>query len=134
MPEATVNMQMATRPGHATLVGWLSFLAWMSVGAAIAFGFLSLGTFVLAPAVLIGIWLAFQRSLRRGAFGLMAGLGAILLFVAWLNRGGPGNVVTRTATSVSSTDAWDPRPWLAAGLVLVIAGVAAQLWRSRSPT
>jgi hypothetical protein len=68
---------------------------------------------------------------RRGAFGLLAGAGAISLFVAWLNRFGPGTVVSRTSTSVSVTSYWDPRPWLAAGVILIVAGVGAHAWHSR---
>jgi hypothetical protein len=128
MTEAAVNSQSALRSGHARLIGWLSFLAWMAVGFGVVFGFFLFSALFLSAAVLIGIWLTFQRSLRRGALGLLSGAGAIFLWVAWLNRRGPGTIVTHTATSVSSTDAWDPRPWLAAGVVLVVGSVAAHAW------
>jgi hypothetical protein len=50
------------------------------------------------------------------------------LLVAYLNRGGPGNVCTTTATSQSCTTEWSPWPWLAAGLLLVAAGAVTFAW------
>jgi hypothetical protein len=128
MAEAAVNSQSALQSGHARLIGWLSFLAWMAVGFGIVFGFFLFSIFVLAAAVLVGVLVALQPGLRRGALGLLSGAGAIFLWVAWLNRRGPGTIVTHTATSVSSTDTWDPRPWLAAGIVLVAGSMAAHAW------
>jgi hypothetical protein len=133
MPEATVNTQSATQRGHARLRGWLSFLAWVAVGAAIVFGFFLFSIFVLAAAVLVGVLVALQPSLRRGALGMLTGAGAISLWVAWVQRKGPGTVYWHTATASGSDQYLDPRPWLAAGLLLVIGGVAAHLWRNRSP-
>jgi hypothetical protein len=133
MPEATVNTQSATQRGHARLRGWLSFLAWVAVGAAIVFGFFLFSVFVLAAAVLVGVLVALQPSLRRGALGMLTGAGAISLWVAWVQRKGPGTVYWHTATASGSDQYLDPRPWLAAGLLLVIGGVAAHLWRNRSP-
>lgn len=123
-----MNTQSAIQSGHAGLVGWPSFLAWTAVGFGIVFGFFLFSVFVLAAAVLVGVLVALQPGLRRGALGLLTGAGAIFLWVAWLNRRGPGTVVTHTATSVSSIDAWDPRPWLAAGVALVVGSVAAHAW------
>jgi hypothetical protein len=123
-----VNSQSALRSGRIRLVGWLAFLAWMAIGFGIVFGFFLFSVFVLAAAVLVGVLIVLQPGLRRGALGLLAGAGAIFLWVAWLNRHGPGTIVTHTGTSVSSTDAWDPRPWLAAGIVLLVGSVAAHAW------
>ena len=123
-----MDTHSAIQSGHAGLIGWLAFVAWMAVGFGIVFGFFLFSALVLAAAVLVGVLAALQPGLRRGALGLLAGAGAIFLWVAWLNRRGPGTIVTHTATSVSSTDAWDPRPWLASGIVLVVGSVAAHAW------
>jgi hypothetical protein len=133
MPEATVDTQLVTtQPRHAGLIGWLSFVAWAAVGSGIVFGFFLFSIFVLAAAVLIGVLVSFQPSLRRGAYGLLSGAGAISLWVAWVQRKGPGTVYWHTASASGSNQYLDPRPWLAAGIVLVSAGVGAHLWRNRS--
>jgi hypothetical protein len=132
MSEATVNTPSASTPPRSThLIVWLSFVVWMAVGAGIVFGFFLFSIFVMAAAILIGILAGLQAKLRRGAFGLLSGAGAIALWVAWVQRKGPGIVYWHTATASGSDQYLDPRPWLAAGLVLVLAGVAAQAWRGR---
>jgi hypothetical protein len=132
MPEATVNtVSASTPPGHARRIAWLSFTVWMAVGAGIVFGFFLFSIFVMAAAILIGILVGLRPSLRRGTFGLLSGAGAISLWVAWVQRKGPGTVYWHTATASGSDQYLDPRPWLAAGIVLVLAGVAAHAWSSR---
>jgi hypothetical protein len=127
-----VNTEVTAQPGHPNLVGWLAFVAWVAVGAGVVFGFFLFSIFVMAAALLLGILAGLRPSFRRGAFGLLSGAGAISLWVAWVQRKGPGTVYWHTATASGSNQYLDPRPWLAAGLVLVLAGVAAQLWRNRS--
>ena len=58
----------------------------------------------------------------------------LLLFVAYVQRDGPGTHCSSTPTSVTCGESLDPRPWLAAGLVLVavsVAGTIAAHRRSR---
>jgi hypothetical protein len=132
MSEATVNtVSASTPPRHAGLTVWLSFLVWMAVGAGIVFGFFLFSIFVMAGAMLVGVLVSLRPSLRRGAFGLLSGAGAISLWVAWAQRKGPGTVYWHTASASGSDQYLDPRPWLAAGIVLVLAGVAAHAWRGR---
>ena len=123
-----MRTKSALQSGHAGLIGWLAFLAWMAVGFGIVFGFFLFSVFVLAAAVLVGVLAALQPGLRRGALGLLAGAGAIFLWVAWVQRRGPGTVYWHTATASGSDQYLDPRPWLAAGVVLVVGGVAAHVW------
>jgi MYXO-CTERM domain-containing protein len=53
------------------------------------------------------------------------------LYVAYVQRRGPGTVSWHTVTA-SGTDAYiDPRPWPVAGLLLIVVGVAAFLRRRR---
>ena len=91
--------------------GWPWFLAWCVAGAAFAFSFLtglSIGLLVLpfAAAVLFAVaWLTPGLS---ELFGLLGGVGLILLLVAAVNRDGDGV---------------DPAPWLVAGILACAAAV-----------
>lgn len=104
------------------------FLAWMLAGAGIALGVLSLfsiGVVVLPAALVVTVALSiWPRSRNRSAAGLVTGAGLLPLYVAFLNRDGPGTVCVTTATSQSCVDEWSPWPWFAAGLALVLAGLA----------
>jgi hypothetical protein len=55
--------------------------------------------------------------------GILAGGAAPLLYVAWLNRHGPGSHCTVTATSSSCTDEWTPWPFVVVAVAMVVAGV-----------
>ncbi len=112
---------------------WLGcawFWAWALVGAAVAFGSVSLGPLLLIPAA-IAAWLMGRRHSVNG-FGLLSGVGIVLLAIAYLQRQGPGETCSRTATGVSCGQHLDPIPWLVAGLVCFTAGVVGHAWRSRS--
>jgi hypothetical protein len=54
------------------------------------------------------------------------------LYVAYVQRKGPGTVSWHTATAGGTDTYMDPRPWLVAGLLLIVIGVAAFLWRKRN--
>jgi hypothetical protein len=103
----------------------LWFIAWAAVGAAFAFGvlaILSIGLFVLAIDAVVAVVLARHPQARASLTGLVSGLGLPLLYVAFLNRAGPGMVCTTTATSQSCADEWSPWPWLFIGVALVVIG------------
>ena len=125
---------MATLPGtRDRRWGW--FGAWLLVGAAYAvflIGILSIGIFVLPIAIICTVLLARSTSCLRGLPGLIAGLGLPLLYVAYLNLGGPGNECSAIKGGQSCVQEVDPWPWLAAGLVLVAAGGVVFLVRSHS--
>jgi hypothetical protein len=112
------------------------FFAWAAVGAGVCLSVLavlSIGLFVL-PVVIAGLTalLIWPGSRTVAALGVVSGLGLIPLVVAYLNRGGPGNVCTTSAASQSCTTEWSPWPWFAAGLALVTLGaVAFALLRAR---
>jgi hypothetical protein len=109
----------------ATRTGMLWFIAWAAVGAGFAFGvlsILSIGVFVLAVDAVAAVLLARHPQARAGLTGLVSGLGLPLLYVAFLNRAGPGTVCTMTATSQSCADEWSPWPWLFIGVALVVIG------------
>lgn len=105
------------------------FLAWAVVGAGACFtvlAALSIGVYV-APAVIIAliVLLRWERARTIAAFGMISGLGPVLLYVAYLNRGGPGNVCTTSGISQSCVTEMSPWPWLVAGIAALAAGIAA---------
>ena len=91
------------------------FWVWAVVGCAGAVGFVSLGVLVLVPAGFASWLLASRPAIRRSAFGLLTGAGVVLLYVAWLQRAGPGHL--------------NPLPWLLVGAVLFVGGIVAHARR-----
>lgn len=63
--------------------------------------------------------------------GFVAGLGLPLLYIGYLNRGGPGFICTYGVDSSECGERIDPRPWLASGAVLLLGGFALELWAGR---
>ncbi len=113
---------------------WAAFGAWTLVGAGAAFGVLGLATigiFVLAGTAVLGtlVWRGYGRS---GSAGLVSGLGLPLLYIAFLNRHGPGWYCTSTGDSVACDELWTPWPWLVTGSALVLAGLLLRLRRGAS--
>lgn len=107
---------------------WLGFTAWAVVGAGASLGLLSIltiGFTVLAATVVITVFVARWRPSVAEAFGTVTGLALPLFDISYMNREGPGEVCTTNGTGGSCTDEWSPWPWLAAGVLLAIAGVAA---------
>ena len=113
-------------------VGW--FAVWLAVGVALAFSavaVLSFGLFVFPFAAAAVVLLIVRHHVDRSAWGLLCGIGLLSLYVAYVQRKGPGTVSWHTATA-SGTDTYlDPRPWLVAGLLLIVVGIAAFFWRRR---
>jgi len=107
------------------------FLAWAAVGVGFALGISALGLFAVPLALLVTILLIVRHHADRSAFGVLAGMGLLSLYVAYVQRKGPGTVYWHTATASGADQYLDPRPWLVAGILLVAAGVAAFLWRER---
>ena len=65
--------------------------------------------------------------------GLLVGLSTAPLYIAWLNRDGPGLVCTTTADSMSCSDQWSPWPFVALGVLFAGAGVALLVVSRRGP-
>jgi hypothetical protein len=108
------------------------FWAWAGVGAIATFS-LDLGALVALPAFLvIGTLVATvgDRS-HRSAFGLMTGAGLPLLFVAYVQRQGPGATCWHTASSAGCDQHLNPLPWLIIGIALVLGGLIAQTPHNR---
>jgi hypothetical protein len=104
--------------------GW--FIAWLGVGAGYALAALAaltIGVFVLPVAVAALVFLATRRHAKEGLPGLISGPGLPLLYVAYLNRAGPGTICTARGGGQSCVDEWSPWPWLAVGALLLVVGV-----------
>ena len=105
-----------------------SFLAWPVVGAALSLsvlGALTIGAYVM-PFALVGLFILLKwGGDRRSSVGLISGLGLPLLYVAFLNRDGPGNICSSYGNGGQRcVDEWSPWPWLLIGSALLAAGIA----------
>jgi len=113
--------RLSVRPARA----WLWFAVWAGVGCAAGMASLVIQIMVAPLALIAIVLLVWSRSLSRSALGLVSGVGAASLVVAWVQRRGPGTVTWHTATASGADTYLDPRPWLVAGLLLAGAGVVA---------
>jgi signal transduction histidine kinase len=116
---------------------WAWFAVWLGVGGALAFSVvdgLAFGLLVLPFAVVAVLLLIARHHFDRSAWGLLCGVGLLSLYVAYVQRRGPGTVTWHTATASGADTYMDPRPWLVAGVLLIVVGVAAFLWHRRSVT
>jgi hypothetical protein len=98
------------------------------VGALVAFGVAGLATIGLLlmalAAVLVAVALAVPALRPPSVAGVLLGFSTAPLFIAWLNRGGPGTVCTTTADVTACTDQWSPWPFVGVGVLVAGAGVA----------
>jgi len=117
-----------SRRPHLVGCGW--FWAWALLGSALTLGILSLGPILAAPLLVIGWLMASRPAIRRSAFCLLSGAGALLLYVAWVQRAGPGTTCWQTQTASGCDQHLNPLPWLIAGVVLFVGGVAAHARRA----
>jgi hypothetical protein len=112
------------RPGRG--VG--AFLGWVLLGAGIGFGFgsvLVVGLVGALALLLLGGVLVARQGLRPAQLGVVTGLGALPLTIAWLNRHGPGQYCTGGVTGASACVAqWSPWPFALVGVALAVVGVA----------
>ncbi|MGZ4713791.1 MAG: hypothetical protein ACXVJ7_05535 [Acidimicrobiia bacterium] len=116
-------------------MGWGWYFAWFAVGAAYtlaALGAMSIGILVLPVAVAATIVVATRRTSSVGLPGLVSGFGLPFLYVAFLNRDGPGTVCSVSANATDCTDEMSPWPWLVMGVVLIAVGVLVFVRRSRA--
>jgi hypothetical protein len=117
-------------PSRIQLNGWGWFVLWVLLGAAAALGYVSLGPLLLVPVLALGVLLWTRPRVRRSAFGLLTGAGVLLLYVAWVQRDGPGTTCWHTASGSGCDQHLNPLPWLVVGAALLVAGVVAHARRS----
>jgi hypothetical protein len=96
---------ISERLSHTTGCGW--FWAWAVVGVGFGFGISAIGIFTI-PAALVAIVFMSRRRPVRGAWGIVTGVGSVLLLIAFIQRSG---------------ESYDPVHWLIAGLVFFFAGM-----------
>jgi len=122
-----------SRERRSPAAGW--YVAWAIVGAGVSLsllGAMTIGIFV-APIVLLAAIALVAYSPARGAFpGVVCGLGVPPLYVAWLNRDGPGTICTVSGGGESCVDEWSPWPWVAVTVFFIAGGVALCLLTRRS--
>ena len=109
----------------------VAFACWMLVGAAAGLGVLTpftLGPWLIVGAAVVAVLLALTLGGGPALAGLLSGAGVVPLFVAWLNRAGPGTVCTTAGGGEDCLDEWSPWPWIVVGAALIVAG--AVLYRS----
>ena len=114
---------------HAHVVGCRWFWAWAAFGMAAAFGLLVVGVLAFAPIAIIGSVMAARSAIRHSAFGFVSGVGLLLLYVAWVQRAGPGTTCWTRGTSSGCDQHLNPLPWLIAGLALFVGGVVGHARR-----
>ena len=120
---------MAETRAHLRTCGW--FWLWAVVGCAAALTVVSfVGVLLFAPVLLVGGVMASRDAVRRSAFGLLTGAGVLLLYVAWVQRAGPGTTCWRTASASGCDQHLNPLPWAVAGFVLFVAGIVGQARRN----
>jgi hypothetical protein len=111
----------------------LWFAVWSVIGAAYALavvGALTIGLFVLPVPVIATIVVSRHEAARVGLPGLVAGAALPLLYIAYLNRAGPGTVCTHSGGGEQCTDEFSPWPWIAIAVALVAGGALAFSRRS----
>ena len=110
------------------------FVIWAVIGAGGALALLTaptIGIFVLPATLVVGAVLARRGRHQQAGPGVVAGLGLPLFYVGYLNRGGPGTVCTSLPGGGECTQETSPWPWIATGLLLVIAGLSMSLAAAR---
>ncbi|GLW35329.1 hypothetical protein [Actinoplanes regularis] len=119
-------MESVSRPRS----GWIWFSGWALVGSAYGLalvGALTIGVYVLPIAVALTALLAMARPSTPTLSGLLSGAGLPFLFMAYLNRSGPGTSCTETSTGQECTELYNPWFPLTIAVALMAGGVAIYL-------
>lgn len=103
---------------------WWQFAAWALCGASAAFvlvGAFAVGPLAIVPTALFALLAVRLGGANLSSVGVVTGIGAWCFVVAWLNRGGPGNVCTTDQHGTLCQSEWAPWPfWIAGALSTVI--------------
>ena len=106
---------------------WAGFVLWAMLGAGLVIGFFTLSILFLVPIVIGIAAFAIRPALARSGAGLVTGVGLVSIYVAYVQRRGPGTVCWQTTTAARCEEFLNPWPWLAVGVVLVCVGVVAHV-------
>ena len=117
--------------------GVAAFLGWVLLGAGIGAGLglgIPGGLFVALALVLVGGLLVVRQGVRPAQVGVVTGLAALPLALAWLNRQGPGTVCAEGVTGASACVVQsNPWPYVLVGVALVAVGVVMFRRLRRAP-
>ncbi len=106
-----------------------AYLWWLAGGALLGLGMvglLTIGVFLLPLAIaLIAVGLLWSPLRNQSAVALVGGLAATPLYLAWLNREGPGRVCETIKDVNSCSEQWSPWPFVAVALILLLLTVCA---------
>jgi hypothetical protein len=115
-------VQTTTPPRLAHLAGCGWFWAWAAVGVVGALG-LDI-VFLLPVAGALAYVLSRFRASRDHSEGILVGAGLPFLYVAYLNRQGPGTRCYTDGHGGGGCDEYlNPWPWVAIGVVLIATGI-----------
>ena len=109
---------------------------WTLTGAVGGFGLaglLTVGVVILPVAVamtVVGVLVPRLRDESMAA--VLAGLAVPALWIAWLNREGPGLVCSTSASGETCVEEWSPWPFLIAAVLLVAAAASLYVLLSRA--
>ena len=120
---------MTIRARLGPFLDW-GFWLWVLLGVAFGLCLTSLGVLIALPLIALTVLMVSQRRLRSSWLGVLVGFGALLLFVAYLQREGPGVTCWQTATASGCDEHLNPLPWLVGGILFVTAGLVAQAVRA----
>lgn len=99
---------------------------WFVTGAVMSFGVASLLTvgvwFILGGLVLVAVGLAALKLSGRPAWFALVGAAGIPLYLAWLNRHGPGHYCVTTPELTECGDQYSPWPFVAVAVAFAVVG------------
>lgn len=123
MPGGPGRGGVAQGPGDSVR----AFLGWCVAGAGLCLGvvsILTIGPFVLLAALVLCASLLWRQGFGSSLTGLVSGAAVPLLYVAWLNRGGPGESCHGDDRALTCTDEWSPWPFVVVAAALFVSGIA----------
>ncbi len=110
---------------------WLGFVLFALIGVGFILGFLTLSVLFVVPVVVALVLMVVRPNVMKSSVGLITGAGLVLIYVAYVQRRGPGTVCWQTATASGCDEYLNPWPWLVVGVVLVCVGILAHVSRLR---
>lgn len=119
------NGVMAAGARQGRRLEWAWFAGWVVVGASAAFGLALVVTVGLVLVLLAAVAAGFLavKGPGRAAAGLPVGLAALVLYIGYLNRGGPGTVCHVRSGGEDCVDEYTPIPFVIGGFGLLLAGL-----------
>ncbi len=118
---------------------WRWFFAWAGVGVVGIVGVFAVFALpvmltALAIAAVCARLLLNREEARPGFIGAWCGAALPVLYLAYLNRDGPGQVCSGQVGigrgDISCTEEWSPWPFLAVALIALVGGTAV-FWVQR---